>query len=120
MGFVNLTPHAITICDGVGEIVISIEPSGSVLRAQEIVDDGGSIDGVSVVNTKFGPLEGADITPQEGVTFIVSPFCGGHPALAGRTDVVCPDTGPTSCVRDDAGRIKGVKRLRRFRQPTRF
>ena len=112
--FVNLTPHEIVIINADGEVALRVASSGS-LRAAEVVEPAASVDGVEVVATSFAALEGADITPREGVTFIVSPFVATHPELAGRTDVVCPDTGPASVVRDEAGRIVGVKRFRRLR-----
>jgi hypothetical protein len=35
-------------------------------------------------------------------------------AKSGRRDVVSPDTGPESAVRDPGGRIVGVKRFQTF------
>lgn len=46
--------------------------------------------------------------------FIVSPLLLDHDDIKFRGDIACPDTGPSSVVRDEAGRIVGVKRLRRI------
>jgi hypothetical protein len=35
-------------------------------------------------------------------------------AVAGRDDVVAPDTGPESVVRDAEGKIIGVRRFQKF------
>ncbi len=113
--FINFTPHDVVVFDGDGREVLRVPSSGSV-RAKEVVSDLGAIDGIAVVGTKFADLEGPEMPPAEGVTYIVSPFVGGHPSLSGRTDVVCPDTGPASVVRcpENPGWILGVTRLRRL------
>ncbi len=107
--FVNLTPHEITLVREDGEVV-KIPPSGQVARVkveQEVVNE---INGIPIVKTTFGDIEGLP-EPQEGKIFIVSSIVA---QAAARTDVVAPDTSPQGVIRDENGRIVGVKRFQIF------
>ncbi len=109
---VNLTPHEITLVREDGE-VMKIPPSGQVARVkveQEVVNE---INGISIVRTKFGDIEGLP-EPQDGKIFIVSSLVAQAAAKLGRTDVVAPDTSPQGVIRDENGRIVGVKRFQIF------
>ncbi|HDO19364.1 MAG TPA: hypothetical protein ENG74_01420 [Thermoplasmatales archaeon] len=105
---VNLTPHEVTVIKEDGEEV-SIPPSGEVARVyprQEII---GEINDIPVVQTVFEDIEGLP-DPEECTVYIVSTLV--LQALQGeRDDVVAPDTGPESAVRDKEGRIVAVKRF---------
>lgn len=111
MRFVNLTPHTINVVNEEGVNVLEVAASGQQARVNsscEVVD---TVSGVSVVKTTYGAVDGLPV-PEEGVIYIVSVLVAQ--VAAGRTDVVAPDTGPQSVVRDAEGKILGVKRFMRF------
>jgi hypothetical protein len=108
--FVNLTPHEIVIVGEDGKEKLVIPPSGKVARVevrQEIVEE---ISGIPVVRTL--PVWVHIPEPQEGVVYIVSSMVAQ--LLPYRGDVIAPDTSPSGVVRDEQGRIIGVKRFQRF------
>lgn len=103
MIIINCTPHSLTVAGR------TFEPSGTVPRVAVRQIDDGTIEGIPVVRSEFGAVEGLP-DYQEGVTLIVSALVLS--ALGGtRPDCVAPDTSPSSAIRDDAGRITGVKRF---------
>jgi hypothetical protein len=113
MTLVNLTAHRIVIFDSQdGNInVITIEPSGSIARVAQIVEADAPVDGIPVVRSRYGEVTGLP-DPQPGTYYIVSAMVAQ--AVAGRPDVLSPDTGPDSALRDEEGRITGVRRLMRI------
>ena len=68
------------------------------------------INGIPIVRNTLGPVVGLP-EPEEGVTLVV-PFmiCQACPD---RKDLYAPDTTPASVVRDENGRIVGVRRLQK-------
>jgi len=110
--FVNLTPHPVTIFDnGFSEhmdMILAVEPSGTVARLIETVRPDGSIDGMPAVSVALGEVSGLP-EPQEGVTYIVSmpTLMGMRAAGNTRSDV----RYPFDQVRDGNGRIIGCKGL---------
>lgn len=106
--FVNLTPHPITVFDQDGNIVLAVEPSGTVARIAETVRPDGGIGPASAVSVALGEVSGLP-EPQEGVTYIVSmpTLMGMRAAGSTRSDVRYPHDQ----VRDGNGRIIGCKRL---------
>lgn len=111
MRLVNCTAHPIHIADDAGNVVRVIEPSGQVARVavEQVVV--GELDGVPVVETHWGTVEGLP-EPQEDVVYVTSTIVLQAAKAEGRTDVVSPDTGPTA-VRDEEGRIIAVRRFQR-------
>ncbi|MDP2812211.1 MAG: hypothetical protein Q8O32_00770 [bacterium] len=115
----NLTPHAMVVfgLDGTTEVA-RIEPIGSIARVLTQATDAGTvtIDGVEipVVETAYGQVENLP-EPQDGTTLVVSILVVSALKALGivRDDVVSPDTGPQSVVRDGEGKIMGVKRFTR-------
>lgn len=107
---VNLTPHAISVLGEDGEVLM-LSPSGQVARVTSSCTQVGALDGVPVVKTEYGTVENLP-APEAGKVFVVSVLVAQQ--CAGREDVVSPDTGPDSAVRDADGRIIGVKRFMRF------
>lgn len=138
---INLTPHAVVVeavrprayedgSDGPCRVVIP--PSGTVARVVERPVDGTTfrasleVDGcwVQVLGpTDYGPVEG--LPPEEfgGPLYLVSalvaaavrahvPTHGYLPGYRERRDLLVPDTGPDSAVRDERGQIVAVRRLR--------
>lgn len=113
MNLINLTPHDLTVylADGT---TLTIPPSGMVARvAQEYVsvgdlDLGGGL-AVPLVATQYGAIQGLP-DPVDGVFYITSALVAQAAWSQGRKDVLAPDTG-AGAVRDDQGRIVGVRRL---------
>ncbi len=107
----NLTPHEINIISKEG-IELRLPPSGGVARASATSEIVAEVNGIEVVKPTFGSVTGLP-EPAEDTIYIVSMLV--LQALKGqRTDVVGPDTGPESAVRDTDGRIVGVKRFQRL------
>lgn len=107
--FVNLTPHAIKVANEGGTIVLEVAPSGQQARCAASSEVVGEFDGIPVVKSTFGAVEGLP-EPEAGTIYIVSSLVAGQ--VSGRDDVVAPDTGPTA-VRE-AGQVVAVKRFQRF------
>jgi len=105
---INLTPHAVNIYQD-GEVVKTYAPSGVVPRVSTSSETIGTIDGFELVETVFGEVE--NLPPAEADTvYIVSALVR---SASERTDLISPDTSPAGAVRDEAGRIVGVKRFTR-------
>jgi len=109
MKIVNLTQHAIAVADENGNIIRTIEPSGMVARVAITQTVVGDVDGIPLVETVFGEVEGLP-DPEPGVVYITSTLVMQAARKAGRTDVVSPDTGPTS-VRNEQGQVIAVRRF---------
>lgn len=105
----NLTPHSVTIVLPNGEST-TLPPEGTVPRRETITQNVGEINGIPVVRNVLGPVIGLP-EPEEGIMYIV-PFLVAS-ALPERDDLLAPDTTPASVVRDEQGRIVGVKRLQK-------
>jgi len=114
MEIVNLTPHDLTVyVDGK---VISVPSSGAARLSQkeEVV---GSLGEIPVTRTAYGELqlpEGVDIRDKYVVVSILVAQGAGDKLLElGAKAVFVPNTGPTGygAVRDENGRIQGVKSL---------
>ncbi len=109
---VNLTPHTITIFKENGEVV-ELPPSGQIVRVKVVQEPAGEINGIPVVRSGFGEVEGLP-PPKPGVVYVVSSLVAQAVARLGREDVVAPDTTGVSAVRDEEGRIIGVRRFQKF------
>lgn len=116
INIINLTPHAITLCDEHG-VVAEFEPSGHVARVASEVQHWYDIPGlpyrVPVCTQQYGEIDlGCQIDPRN--YYVVSSVVLaaaerlGHPAAK---HLLAPDTGPQGAVRDDAGRIIGTRRF---------
>ena len=105
---INLTPHKIVVRDG--ETVV-FPPSGTVARVSAVSKEVGTVNGIPVVRTEFGAVEGVP-EPKPNTIYIVSSVVAQ--ALKERRDLVAPDTGPQSAIRDENGRIVGIKRFQIF------
>ena len=98
---VNMTPHPLNfVIDD--DVTVTVAPSGVVPRVSTKivkVADG-------IVTTKLGDVEGLpEVIP--GKLLIVSTLVKS--AASNRDDLVGPDTSPTGAIRDDLGRIIGVR-----------
>ena len=125
-GLLNLTPHDITVFKENGEKVVI--PSSGTLRLAEEVLGTEEVEGVECVRKRF---TGVDIT-VDGITadgvrvIVVSGISGMMFALSsefrnelfrklgGEVSIIAPDTGPQSVIKDEKGRIVGVRRFCRY------
>jgi hypothetical protein len=108
---VNLTPHEINIYSQSGQgIVLSIPPSGVVCRVSVKSEIVGKVNGVPVRKVTYGDVEGLP-EPQPNTIFIVSTFVLLALKDKGvqRPDLVSTDTNPDSAIRDQQGKIIGIK-----------
>ncbi|HID70038.1 MAG TPA: hypothetical protein EYP35_06165 [Desulfobacterales bacterium] len=134
---INLTPHEITIYHEEG--VLKIPPSGHVARVITANTEAAPVTirndskNVKIPTVKREP-KGLDLPPPDkfinnpkgvaSVTLLVSAMVGEYIAQHGLpaqwidllregvvVTVAAPDTGPDSVVRDENGRIIGVRRL---------
>lgn len=107
MKIINLTPHKVCIYDECEVITHTFESQGvaRVNVEQGIFDE---INGIDVCRTMYSDTVGLpDI--QKDTFYIVSIIVmQNNPS---RYDLICQDTSPTSTVRDNDGRIMGVKRF---------
>ena len=122
---INLTPHDVKIlkpcpaphgayfcqnCNETGFVTIGEYKSEGVARAVEVIEDDTPVCGIPVVKKKYSKFSG--LPPEtSGVFYIVSVIVLN--LLPKRSDLLCPDTGPESAVRDDKGRIIGVMRFQK-------
>lgn len=107
---VNLTPHPINV--HLPNQVIEIPPSGKEARVQAVTGTAECLvttNGiVPIVKRTWGEVEGLP-EPQRDTWFIVSSLVLSR--VQARTDCIAPDTGPNSVIRDDEGRIIGVRQF---------
>lgn len=89
--FINLTPHTITINNG-----IEYHPSGKVARVANKFSN--FCCGIATVF--YGEIENLP-EPEEGTIYIVSALVLAAAKEKGRTDIVAPATGHPDCVRKD-------------------
>jgi hypothetical protein len=103
---------SLTIRIFVDEKVIEIPPSGEVARVSTLREPAGTVNGIPVLSTKFGQVEGLP-DPESSKFYIVSTIV--QQAAPWRKDLLSPDTSPESVVRDVNGNIIGVRALSRLR-----
>ncbi len=108
MKFKNFTPHPVNLFDETGETIIRrFQPEEHAARVNEKIKHREPIDRVPVV---WKMMTGVKGLPQakSGVTLIVSIEVLN---ASNRIDLVAPDTGPGSAVRNEVGLILGVRRF---------
>ncbi|MEI7836807.1 MAG: hypothetical protein WCK05_10420 [Planctomycetota bacterium] len=99
MSFINLTPHAIVLVGGP-----TLTPSGVVARCATTSTPAGEHEGVPLVRTVYGVVEGLP-EHSAGVVYVVSALV--RSAVPSRNDVASPG----DLVRDAAGAVVGCKGL---------
>lgn len=113
--FVNLTPHEVVIIGDDDLAHYVFPPSGQVARIEEEVITVGTVanGGITLpyAKTKLTAIIGRP-APNGQDTFIVS-MPVAQALGQSRLDVMSPDSGPGSAVRED-GQLMGVRRLRCF------
>ena len=107
MNVVNLTPHTINVITEEG--MISYPASGTVARVLSITEVRDTVMCIPVTAVEYGQVEFLP-DPQPDTIYLVSSMVLDR--VSGRNDVYAPDTSPYSVVRDDDGRIVGVKCFR--------
>ena len=109
---VNLTQNDVVLVMEDGSKV-TFEKSGKVARIVEEISRTYSEDeiGYPLLRKEFGGVDSEFAIGRErkDTVFIVS--LPGLQCLKHRNDIISPDTGPDSVVRDEEGRIIGVKRF---------
>jgi hypothetical protein len=111
VGFINLTPHKVTIYSSDGKkIIAEIPPSGLVARVTVTSKIIGEVAEIPIRKAEYGEIENLP-DPMPDTYYIVSTVVlialrekGIH-----RPDVISPDTNPDSVIRDPEGRIIGVR-----------
>jgi len=107
MRIINLTPHDVKLFHNGQEHVFP--NAGTTARVTSSSEFSHPINGLPVHKTIYGEVENLP-EPQDGVIYIVA-LLVAQVLDGSRTDIICPDTGPDSAVRDDKGLIAGVKRF---------
>lgn len=97
--FVNVTPHAITLNNGV-----VFPTSGTVARVSNSFSEP---DDDNVMSISYGNIEGLP-EPADNTLYIVSALVLSAAKEKGRTDCVAPATGHPDCVRSEKGFILSV------------
>ncbi len=106
----NYTPHPCKIYDKSGKnVIMEIEPEGVQVRLQEKIVDVGTIEGVPVVRKTYIDSEG--LPAEEAGMFLIVSVLVLQVGTLDRSDLLAPDTGPDSVVRDGKGNILGVRRF---------
>lgn len=103
----NLTPHAVNLVGDDGNVIRTYEPIG-LARAEQKSVVCGTLDGIELVKTVFGKVEGLS-DYQEGVFYIVSAITANAAKAEGRTtaDLLIV----SDAVRNDQGQIIGCRRF---------
>ena len=110
MKLVNKTPHDVNVYSG-SEIVATYPSAGQIRLKEKIVasrkiEDSNGVE-LDIVDKEYGSSELPK--PVYMQFFIVSKIV--RDAFPDRTDLLVPDTGPDSVVRDDNGQIIGIRRF---------
>lgn len=108
---INLTPHRINIVDEEGNVVKIFESSG-VARATQNDVQIGMLEGIPIIETKFG--EPVDLPEyNQGTYYIVSALTAKAASLSGRNTRDLLLTGKT--VRNSDGQIIGCQALAKYK-----
>jgi hypothetical protein len=106
MTLVNCTPHPITLVDGEGNVLLSLEKGQVVPRLSQSTKNVDVLCGISITETVFG--ETMDMpAPQDNTFYIVSRLV--MTANPSRKDLLVPN----ELLRDENGNIVGCKSLSR-------
>lgn len=104
----NATPHEVAIVDEHGNVKVKYPNCGFVARAKQQDEVVGEINGITIVRTVFGEVEGLPEF-QKGIFYIVSLATAKAAEASGRTtEDLLLTSGPK---RDENGRIIGCERF---------
>jgi len=102
----NFTPHEINLYDETGTKIIETFPSeGNIRMEEKIVDEYTVGDGQYKIVTKCYVL--AELPDMEDDTMLIVSLLVAQNCQQG--DMLCPDTGINSVVRNEKGQIIGVR-----------
>lgn len=107
MNIINLTAHTINVVNGENNIAY---PSEGLARVKTEEKEVGKINGIPVVKTVYTTVEGLP-DMQEDTVYLVSTLVLQALKANGvcRPDCLAPNTGLSGAIRDEQGRIIGVK-----------
>lgn len=107
MKIINLTAHTINVVNGENNIAYPSEGLARVKTEEKVI---GTVDGIPVVKTVYTTVEGLP-DMQEDTVYLVSTLVLQALKANGinRNDCLAPNTGLSGAIRDDQGRIIGVK-----------
>ena len=109
MKFRNFTPHDVVVYAENGIDILMTIPSDGCARTVEDCTVGTPVCGIPTVIKNYCQIEGLpEYDPDciDIVSLIVL-----QSSIDRRKNLVCPDTGPDSIVRDEKGRFIGVRRF---------
>ena len=104
MKIINMTPHPIVILDDQDEEIITLLPSGNLIRLDAETKRTGRFGEIPISETRFGDLQGLP-KMAIGVWYIVSQVVKN--ALPDRLDLLVP----AEVVRNETGQIVGCRSL---------
>jgi len=120
---INCTPHDVVLCDVDGKVVTLFEKSGTVPRVEEenvraidfscpTLSNEENYDYLDFVNNRAIRKQLKGVVglprPKAGIVYVVSALVFN---ASDRKDLIAPDTGPESAVRNEKGHIIGVQRF---------
>lgn len=107
MNIINLTAHTINVVNGESNIAY---PSEGLARVKTEEKEVGKINGIPIVKTAYTTVEGLP-DQQENTVYLVSTLVLQALKANGidRADCLAPNTGVSGAIRDDQGRIVGVR-----------
>lgn len=107
MNIINLTAHTINVFSEEKEIAF---PSQGLARVKTEEKEIGKINGIPVAKTVYTDVEGLP-EPEGNTVYLVSTLVLQALKANGvcRPDCLAPNTGLSGAIRDDQGRIIGVK-----------
>ena len=108
MEILNLTPHPVNIINGEGVMTATFPVAGPAPRLAELVESLPAVDGLPVNKVSYSEEITNLPAPHKGVLLIVSRITAA--AVTSREDILFPHGE----VRDENGRILGVRALGRF------
>lgn len=114
---VNLTPHEIVVFSQDGVELARYPASGTVARVTTSEKVVGELGNVPLVKTEYGEVVGLPEEPEPETYYVVSILVAqaiqSNPELYSKFKgrILVPNTSPTplGVVRDEQGRIRGVK-----------
>ncbi len=101
---INLTPHAVNICDDNGDVVLTLPPSGEVARVTTKTVSKPSDLGFNFATVEYGEVENLPASDYDTV-YVVSGIV--RTACKYRYDIASPG----ELIRDAAGQPVGCKGL---------
>lgn len=107
MKIINLTPHDVVWVQPSGTCITFEKTSQAPLRVEQKEVEVDHPTGLPMVKKTVVGVVGLP-KQQDDTFYIVSSMVL---ASSNRTDLIAPDTGPNSCVRNDKGHITGVRRF---------